>query len=93
MESKYIGQVFEGRWKVIALHKEKFTLENIYNERKIELFKTVFMNVVKGKTTISRVLCCRANKNKTPNRKSVKQVSIRIARRTTYAIRKERGTL
>lgn len=91
MKSKYIGKVYEGRWKVVSCIKGKYTLENIYNKRTIELVKTTFLRMNKGETSISKIMCCRANKDRNPRKINV--VNIKAARRTTYAIRKERGTL
>ena len=93
MESKNIGKIFEGRWKVVDYHKPKYLLENIYNGNQIEIYTSSFTKLLRGETTISKIICYRANKIKRNDPRAIKQVTIKASQRTMYAIRKERGTL
>ena len=60
--SKYLGKVYEGRWKVVGciypngLHNQKYVLKNIYNEREIIISPKALARVEQGETTISRVI-------------------------------------
>ena len=92
-ESKFIGNIYEGRWKVVEYANPKYILENIYNGNKLEIYKTSFIKLKDGKTTVSKILCYRANKSKRNDPRAIRQITTRAARRTIYAIRKERGTL
>ena len=93
MENKNIGKIFEGRWKVVEYVNPKYILENIYNGKRIEIWKSTFHKIECGQTTISKILCYRVNKANKNNPKCIKQVTIKAAQKTMYAIRKERGTL
>ena len=92
MESKKIGNIFEGRWKIISYTRPNYTLENIYNGKRIEIHSNSVKRIERGETTISRIICFRLNKERS-NAKCIKQVTIKAAQKTMYAIRKERGTL
>lgn len=70
-KSKYLGQIYEGRWVVIsAKYKEAtnhtyYTLANMYNDMEVTISDTVFAHIREGNTTISRVLHHRIKKDKT----------------------------
>ena len=58
---KFIGKIYDGRWKVIECircenRQIKYTLENIYNQRTIRIDGRTLRRVEKGETTISKVM-------------------------------------
>lgn len=71
----YIGEIFEGRWKLISREKFKssycYVLENIYNQTQIVICSHTMYNIFHGKTNISKVLALRMRKNKNHNYLSV----------------------
>lgn len=70
MTSKFMGQVFDGRWKVIdtkpandGRRKHYINiLENIYNKETIEIETRALNKVANGETTISHIMYSRLNK-------------------------------
>ena len=92
MESKKIGNIFEGRWKIISYTRPNYTLENIYNGKRIEIHSNSVKRIERGETTISRIICFRLNKERS-NGKRIKAITVTPVRKVIYAIRKERGTL
>lgn len=71
MSEKYIGQVYDGMWKVIdreiANPKSRtyyFLLENIYNHTQIKIHSTILRKVDRGETTISKIIHIRAIRDK-----------------------------
>jgi len=62
--SKYLNQVFEGRWKVTEFSDGKFELTNIYNNNKVLIYKTQFYRIVKGESTVSQIITFRLVKTK-----------------------------
>lgn len=82
MKSRYIGNVYDGRWEVKERNGKTFVLENIYNHEIMELDATVMGNVDKGKTTISNVRTCRIyhlKRDETP--KAIKRQIFKVNRR------------
>ena len=65
-KSKYIGKVFDYRWKVadckIVNDHIHYIFENIYNGRKLEVSSTSFYDLLHGKTTIDRIITSRIRK-------------------------------
>lgn len=66
---KYVGTTVDGYWKVICreeLSKEtryaKYTLQNELNGTTIIVGNTVFSRIVKGETSVSKVLSSRIRK-------------------------------
>ena len=59
MNSKYLGKIYEGRWKVIDMiyrndgRNQVYILENIYNHERIQVCPPVMAKVDKGETTLS----------------------------------------
>lgn len=83
--------VFEGRWKVVAYANDLFTLKNIYNGNEIVIHRTGVTRIVKGTTTISKIICCRTNKAKSTNtKKDIRQV---VHRRYAFKKKAERGEI
>ena len=64
MNSKYVGNVYEGRWKVVSLIKGKYKIENIYNQKSIEISKTQMYRIGSGKSTVSQIITFRLARNK-----------------------------
>lgn len=60
--NKYVGELYDGRWKVTKCENRIITLENIYNHEIMELSRGVFMRVHRKQTTISNVRTQRAYK-------------------------------
>lgn len=58
--NKYIGELYDGRWKVTKCENRTITLENIYNHEIMELTRGVFMRVRRNQTTISNIRTQRA---------------------------------
>ena len=63
--SKYLDMVLNGAWKVVKIHsinKYKtpiYTIENIYNNKQIDICDCTIRNIINGKTSVSRVICRR----------------------------------
>ena len=57
MITKYLGKTYDSLWKVISFNgkKSSYTLENIYNQTKLEISFKTLKKVDEGKTTISKV--------------------------------------
>ena len=57
MITKYLGKTYDSLWKVISFNRRKssYTLENIYNQTKLEISFKTLRKVDVGKTTISKV--------------------------------------
>ena len=57
MLTKYLGKTYDSLWKVISFDRKKssYTLENIYNQTKLEISFKTLRKVDEGKTTISKV--------------------------------------
>ena len=62
-QSKYLGNVYDGRWKVIKAETRTITLENIYNQEKMEIDRSIFIRVDRKQTTISNIRTCRIYHN------------------------------
>ena len=66
--SKYLGKVYEGRWKVVKYRYNKchyyYTLENIYNKQEIELSNELLVKIDRGEKTISKLIAFRLVKDK-----------------------------
>lgn len=74
-KSKYIGQIFECRWEVTDTYRYKdhtyYMFTNIYNQNKIVLCNTTFRELLRGKTTISKVITSRCRRR---NWKSISEL-------------------
>ncbi len=58
-KSKYLGNIYDGRWKVIEIiyknndkKHQYYILENIYNKTQITIGQKAMKNISEGKTTI-----------------------------------------
>lgn len=56
---KYLGNIYDGRWKVIKIiyknndkKHQYYVLENIYNKTQIAISPKTMRNISEGKTTI-----------------------------------------
>lgn len=60
MKSKYLNKIYDGMWKVIkAEHRgthEYYTLENIYNHKKVEITDGTLKKLDDGRTTVSYII-------------------------------------
>ena len=63
MEGKYIGKVYDGKWKVVRMEMyggkgraRKAVLENVYNNREVTIQERTLRKVDRGETTISSVI-------------------------------------
>lgn len=60
--------ILEGRWQLVGKinknHMPYCVLENIYNHERMEIKKTIFDNVLAGKTTISNIRAIRVYKSR-----------------------------
>ena len=62
-------KIFEGRWKVTDYDSKScmYELENIYNGRKLYLYKNTLVNVVKKKISISYIISKQAKEQPLAN--------------------------
>lgn len=56
-KSKYLGNIYDGRWKVIKItytdpKHQYYVLENVYNMTQITISAGAMKNISEGKTTI-----------------------------------------
>ena len=63
MTSKYKDKIYDGRWKVLGCHNNKYTLENIYNHQQIKVSNDTMARIDKGETTVSNIISYRAALN------------------------------
>ena len=59
--SKFIGQVYDGRWEVISFEKTTksggfFTLKNIFNNKEIRVCSSTMTKIGNGKGSVSNVI-------------------------------------
>ena len=60
-ENKYLGMIFEGRWKVVdkvfgGNNKVKgYIVENIFNEEQMYVGKNTIIKIGRGETSISHI--------------------------------------
>ena len=60
--SKYLNMVLNGAWKVVKIYTKTadrrpiYTVENIYNNKRIDICYSTFKNILEGKTSVSRVI-------------------------------------
>ena len=64
MKSKYYGQIIDGKWKVIDYKNRYYKLINIYNNQVVEINHASLLNIIKGKTSVSRIISLKLHKNK-----------------------------
>ena len=64
-KSKYLGNIYDGRWKVIKIIYKKndvkhqyYVLENVYNMTQITIGQKAMKNISDGKTTIYNSIWC-----------------------------------
>lgn len=54
--------VLNGAWKVVKVYSKNkyrrpiYTIENIYNNKRIDICYSTFKNILEGKTSVSRVI-------------------------------------
>ena len=89
MKSKYAGQIFEGRWKVLGAKNSEYVLENIYNQNQIVIHNETMRKLVKGETTISNIISYRLYKSG-GNPYSPYPNKPKSANRVDWAIKKEK---
>lgn len=64
-KSKYQDMLVDGVWKVVKIHSTNkyrspiYTIENIYNNKQIDICDCTIRNILDGKTSVSRVICKR----------------------------------
>lgn len=64
-KSKYQDMLVDGVWKVVKIYTKTadrrpiYTVENIYNNKRIDICYSTFKNILTGKTSVSRVICKR----------------------------------
>ena len=63
MKSKYIGKIYDGRWKVIRFENYvvgkttgRFVLKNIYNDEETVVKDATLRRIDRGETTLSVVM-------------------------------------
>ena len=60
--SKYRNTVLDGVWKVVRIYSKItdripiFTIENIYNNKQIDICYSTFKHILEGKTSVSRII-------------------------------------
>lgn len=60
--SKYQNTMLNGVWKVVKIYSRTtdripiFKIENIYNNKQIDICYSTFRNILEGKTSVSRVI-------------------------------------
>ena len=70
MVKKYIGKIYEGRWKVIGFEKYDnsraghYILRNVYNQNEIIIRDATLRKIEKGETSVSRVIVHRIRNKK-----------------------------
>ena len=61
-KSKYQDMLVDGVWKVVKIYTKTadrrpiYTVENIYNNKRIDICYSTFKNILEGKTSVSRVI-------------------------------------
>lgn len=61
-KSKYQGMLVDGVWKVVKIYTKTadrrpiYTVENIYNNKRIDICYSTFKKILEGKTSVSRVI-------------------------------------
>lgn len=61
MKSKYLGKIYDGRWKVIdykilnTKSRYEYTLQNIYNGEKITISRSQMYRINKNSQSVCRV--------------------------------------
>ena len=59
---KYMGKIYEGRWKVVSMKKSEngnidgYYLENVYNQQRIYVNKSTLARIEKGETSVSKFI-------------------------------------
>ena len=60
--SKYQNTMLDGVWKVVKIYTKTadrrpiYTVENIYNNKRIDICYSTFRHILDGKTSVSRVI-------------------------------------
>lgn len=66
--SKYIGRIYEGRWKCVKYENQKshiyYTLENIYNGQQLQVNGENMAKIENNRTTVSKILAFRVCKER-----------------------------
>ena len=63
--SKYQDMLVDGVWKVVKIYTKTadrrpiYTVENIYNNKQIDICNCTIRNIINGKSSVSRVICKR----------------------------------
>lgn len=71
MKSKYLGKIYDGRWKVIEYKKRnakyryyEYTLQNIYNKEKMIISSSQLYRIEHNGVSACRVYGNKKNKNR-----------------------------
>lgn len=83
-KTKYKDKIYDGRWKVLGCHDNKYILENIYNQQQIIVANSTMAKIDRGETTVSNIMSYRASsKGFNPNQPYPR--SSKSYRRAAYA--------
>jgi len=64
-KTKYYNLILDGKWKVIeCCNLRYYKLVNIYNGQIVEIEHRTLSNIIKGKTSVSRIISLRLHKNR-----------------------------
>ena len=91
MKNKLIGKIYEGRWQIISYQNKHYLLKNIFNGKEIEIYESGIRRIELGKTSVSKIICCRANRDKT--KKAFKDVTQLRQRQFAFIMNKKRGEI
>lgn len=69
-KSKYLGQIFDGRWEYIG----NYTFKNIFNGKTFTTNSSNTTHVLNGRTTISNLLAYKCNGGCFSSRKRIQQI-------------------
>lgn len=71
MSSKYLGEMFDGRWEVVNTTKRRtkyyYLLKNIYNHEIMVIHPDTMTKLANKKTTVSKIRSIRLRREKLPN--------------------------
>lgn len=90
-KNNILGKIYEGRWKVIGYYNKIYRLKNIFNGNEIEIYESGIRRIEKGATTVSKIICCRANRSKA--KKTFKDITQIRQKQFAYLMNRKRGGL
>lgn len=66
-KSKYCGKILDGKWLIdsyeLRNHHYYYKLINIYNSQTIEIVHTTLLDIIRGKTSVSKIISFRIAKS------------------------------